>query len=106
MAIGARHITVSTSGLAHKIRDFANEGVQVNLCSLHAPNNELRSSIMKINRAFPIENSLQLLSIISKHQSPCDLEYIMLNEVNEMALNKPWNWLNCSKTSRNCHMST
>ena len=31
MAIGARHITVSTSGLAHKIRDFANEGVQVNL---------------------------------------------------------------------------
>ena len=30
LAIGARHITVSTSGLAHKIRDFANEGVQVN----------------------------------------------------------------------------
>ncbi|VTS15941.1 ribosomal RNA large subunit methyltransferase N [Streptococcus anginosus] len=41
LAIGARHITVSTSGLAHKIRDFANEGVQVNLAvSLHAPNNE------------------------------------------------------------------
>ena len=38
LAIGARHITVSTSGLAHKIRDFANEGVQVNLAvSLHAP---------------------------------------------------------------------
>ena len=56
LAIGARHITVSTSGLAHKIRDFANEGVQVNLAvSLHAPNNDLRSSIMKINRAFPIE---------------------------------------------------
>ena len=37
MAIGARHITVSTSGLAHKIREFANEGVQVNLAvSLHA----------------------------------------------------------------------
>ena len=54
LAIGARHITVSTSGLAHKIRDFANEGVQVNLAvSLHAPNNDLRSSIMKINRALP-----------------------------------------------------
>ncbi|HHV5883702.1 TPA: 23S rRNA (adenine(2503)-C(2))-methyltransferase RlmN, partial [Streptococcus agalactiae] len=40
LAIGARHITVSTSGLAHKIREFANEGVQVNLAvSLHAPNN-------------------------------------------------------------------
>lgn len=50
MAIGARHITVSISGLAHKIRDFADEGVQVNLAvSLHAPNNELRSSIMNPN---------------------------------------------------------
>ncbi len=47
MAIGARHITVSTSGLAHKIRDFANEGVQVNLAvSSHCI--ELRSSIMRI----------------------------------------------------------
>ena len=55
LAIGARHITVSTSGLAHKIRDFANEGVQVNLAvSLHAPNNDLRTSIMRINRSFPI----------------------------------------------------
>ena len=54
LAIGARHITVSTSGLAHKIRDFANEGEQVYLAvSLHAPNNDLRSSIMKINRDIP-----------------------------------------------------
>ncbi len=54
LAIGARHITVSTSGLAPKIKEFANEGVQVNLAvSLHAPNNDLRSSIMRINRSFP-----------------------------------------------------
>ena len=40
----------------HKIRDFANEGVQVNLAvSFTHPNNDLRSSIMRINRAFPIE---------------------------------------------------
>lgn len=65
LAIGARHITVSTSGLAHKIREFANEGVQVNLAvSLHAPNNELRSSIMRINRSFPLEKCLRLLNII------------------------------------------
>ena len=51
LAIGARHITVSTSGLAPKIGDFAREGVQVNLAvSLHAPNNDLRSSILRINR--------------------------------------------------------
>ena len=44
LGIGARHITVSTSGLAHKIRDFADENLQVNLAvSLHAPNDELRT---------------------------------------------------------------
>ncbi len=55
MAIRARHITVSTSGMAHKNRDFADEEIQVNIAvSLHAPNNELRSSIIMINRAFPM----------------------------------------------------
>lgn len=85
MAIGARHITVSTSGLAHKIREFANEGVQVNLAvSLHAPNNELRSSIMKINRAFPIEKLFSAIEeYIEKTNRRVTFEYIMLNEVND-----------------------
>ena len=40
-----------------KIREFADSGLQVNLAiSLHAPNNEVRTSIMRINRSFPIEN--------------------------------------------------
>ncbi len=54
--IQARHITVSTSGLVPKIREFADSGLQVNLATLHAPNNEVRTSIMRINRSFPIEN--------------------------------------------------
>lgn len=85
MAIGARHITVSTSGLAHRIRDFANEGVQVNLAvSLHAPNNELRSSIMKINRAFPIEKLFAAIEYyIETTNRRVTFEYIMLNEVND-----------------------
>lgn len=85
MAIGARHITVSTSGLAHKIRDFTNEGVQVNLAvSLHAPNNELRSSIMKINRAFPIEKLFAAIEYyIETTNRRVTFEYIMLNEVND-----------------------
>lgn len=85
MAIGARHITVSTSGLAHKIRDFADEGVQVNLAvSLHAPNNELRSSIMKINRAFPIEKLFAAIEYyIETTNRRVTFEYIMLNEVND-----------------------
>src|SRR5699024_11884839 len=57
LAIGARHITVSTSGLAHKIYEFADLGMQVNLAiSFHAPHDDWRSSIVKINRVFHLEN--------------------------------------------------
>ena len=50
LAIGARHITVSTSGLANKIVDYSKEGLQVNLAiSLHASNDETRNKIMPIN---------------------------------------------------------
>lgn len=85
LAIGARHITVSTSGLAHKIRDFANEGIQVNLAvSLHAPNNDLRSSIMRINRNFPLEKLFAAIEYyIETTNRRVTFEYIMLNEVND-----------------------
>lgn len=85
LAIGARHITVSTSGLAHRIREFANEGVQVNLAvSLHAPNNELRSSIMRINRSFPLEKLFAAIEYyIETTNRRVTFEYIMLNGVND-----------------------
>lgn len=85
LAIGARHITVSTSGLVHKIREFANEGVQVNLAvSLHAPNNELRSSIMRINRSFPLEKLFAAIEYyIETTNRRVTFEYIMLNGVND-----------------------
>lgn len=85
LAIGARHITVSTSGLAHKIREFANEGVQANLAvSLHAPNNDLRTSIMRINRSFPIEKLFSVIEYyIEKTNRRVTFEYIMLSEVND-----------------------
>lgn len=85
LAIGARHITVSTSGLAHKIREFANEGVQVNLAvSLHAPNNELRSSIMRINHSFPLEKLFAAIEYyIETTNRRVTFEYIMLNGVND-----------------------
>ena len=72
-------------GTVEKIRDFANEGVQVNLAvSLHAPNNELRSSIMKINRAFPIEKLFAAIEYyIETTNRRVTFEYIMLNEVND-----------------------
>ncbi|MGM8211550.1 23S rRNA (adenine(2503)-C(2))-methyltransferase RlmN [Virgibacillus sp. W0430] len=83
--IGARHITVSTSGLAHKIYEFADTGIQVNLAiSIHAPNNELRTKIMKINRAFPIEKLMKAVDYyLEKTNRRITYEYIMLHDVND-----------------------
>lgn len=83
--IGARHITVSTSGLAHKIYDFADTMTQVNLAiSIHAPNDELRTSIMKINRAFPLEKLMASIKYyLKKTNRRITYEYIMLKDVND-----------------------
>ncbi|KKE79257.1 23S rRNA (adenine(2503)-C(2))-methyltransferase RlmN [Bacilli bacterium] len=83
--IGARHITVSTSGLAHKIYEFADTDIQVNLAvSLHAPNNELRTSIMKINKAFPLEKLMPAIKYyLEKKNRRITYEYIMLKDVND-----------------------
>ena len=55
LAIGARHITVSTCGLIPKIKEFMNENLQVNLAiSLHAPNDEIRNKIMPVNKAYSL----------------------------------------------------
>ncbi|HLR81007.1 MAG TPA: 23S rRNA (adenine(2503)-C(2))-methyltransferase RlmN [Bacillota bacterium] len=85
LSIGARHITVSTSGLVHKIYDFADTGLQVNLAiSLHAPNNELRTKIMKINRAFSIEQLMEAVDYyIENMNRRITFEYIMLKGVND-----------------------
>ncbi len=85
LAIGPRHITVSTSGLADKIREFADTNLQVNLAvSLHAPNNELRTRIMKINRAIPIDKLMQSIDYyLEKTNRKITLEYILLKDVND-----------------------
>ncbi len=56
IGIGARKITVSTVGLVPQMRRFAEEGLQVGLAvSLHAANNELRTSLVPVNKQHPIE---------------------------------------------------
>lgn len=58
--IGARHITVSTSGIIPKIYKFADEGLQINFAiSLHAANTELRSKLMPINKAYKLEELMK-----------------------------------------------
>ena len=85
LAIAARRITVSTSGLAEKIYEFADTNLQANLAiSLHAPTNELRTRIMKINRAFPIEKIMQAVDYyVKKTNRRITLEYILLKDLND-----------------------
>lgn len=85
LSIGARHITVSTSGLAHKIYEFADTNLQVNLAiSLHAPNDELRTRIMKVNRGIPLEQLMQAVDYyVEKTNRRITFEYILLKDVND-----------------------
>ena len=60
--IGARHITVSTSGIVPKIYKFADENLQINFAiSLHAPNNEIRGKLMPINRAYSLPKLMEAI---------------------------------------------
>ncbi len=85
LQIGARHITVSTCGIVPRIYDFAQEKIQANLAiSLHAPNNTIRNQIMRINRAFPIDEVIKASKDyfeITKRR--VTFEYILLKGVND-----------------------
>ena len=83
--IGARHITVSTSGIVPKIYDFANEKIQINFAvSLHAPTNELRSKIMPVNRAYNIDKLMEALKYYQKTTNRrITFEYGLMGKVND-----------------------
>ncbi len=85
LEIGARHITVSTSGIVPKIVKFSEEPKQVNLAiSLHAPNNAIRSKLMKINKTYPIEQLIQAArDYIAKTNRRVTFEYILLEDIND-----------------------
>ncbi len=83
--LGSRHITVSTCGLVPKIKEFMKLPYQVNLAiSLHAPNNEIRDTIMPINKAYPIEVLMETLNeYIKMTNRRVTFEYILLDGVND-----------------------
>ncbi len=85
LAIAARRITVSTSGLIDKIYEFTDLNLQVNLAiSLHGPNNDIRTQIMRINSTFPIEKIMQAVDYyLEKTNRRVTLEYILLKDVND-----------------------
>ena len=85
IGLGSRHITISTCGIIPKIKEFMHHGKQVNLAiSLHAPNDTLRSKIMPINRAYPLEELIMTVrEYISVTNRRVTFEYILLRDVND-----------------------
>ncbi len=89
LAIGARHITVSTCGLIPKVKEFSNFPLQINLAvSLHAPTDELRNMIMPINKVYPLDELIKALKeYIKKTNRRLTFEYILLEGVNDSTKN-------------------
>lgn len=85
IALGSRHITVSTCGIIPKIKEFTNYDKQVNLAiSLHAPNNEIRSRLMNVNKAYKIEELMSCVKdYIKETNRRVTFEYIMLKGIND-----------------------
>lgn len=83
--IGARHISVSTSGLVPGIYKLAEENIQCTLSiSLHATNNEKRSSMMPVNNAYPIEELIKACKdYIAKTNRRISFEYALAKDNND-----------------------
>ena len=87
LAIGSRHITVSTCGLVPKIEDFSNLNLQVNLAlSLHGATDEVRNKIMPVNKVYNVDTVIDSIKkYITKTNRRVTIEYVMLNMVNDYA---------------------
>ncbi len=85
LAIGARHITVSTCGIVPKIYEFSELDLQINLAiSLHAPSDEVRNKIMPINRAYPLSELIPALkAYLDKTNRRITFEYVLLSGIND-----------------------
>lgn len=85
LEIGARHITVSACGIVPKIKEFADEKLQINLAiSLHAPTDEIRNKIMPINKKYPISELIEAIKYyLSKTNRRITIEYLMLKDLND-----------------------
>lgn len=83
--IGMRHISLSTCGLVPKIKDLAERDLQLTLSvSLHAPDNETRSRIMPVNRAYPVETLIAACrEYFEKTGRRISFEYAMIRDVND-----------------------
>lgn len=85
MAIGQRHISLSTCGIVPRILELADKDLQITLSvSLHACDNETRSAIMPINRKYPIEDLIKACKYyIKKTNRRISFEYTLIHGVND-----------------------
>jgi 23S rRNA (adenine2503-C2)-methyltransferase len=85
VGIGARHITISTSGVVPRIRDLAEQTLQVRLAiSLHGATDEVRQKIMPINRRFNIASLMDACAYYrQRKRQRITFEYILIDQVND-----------------------
>jgi 23S rRNA (adenine2503-C2)-methyltransferase len=85
LGLASRSITVSTVGIVPQVRRFAAWAGQANLAiSLHAPNDELRSSLVPYNRYFPIADLMAAVrEYITDSRRRVSFEYVLLRGVND-----------------------
>jgi len=83
--LGARHITISTCGVVPGIERLASEGIQFELSvSLHAPDDELRSSLMPVNRRWPTDSLLEACAAYTRAtKRVITFEYTVIAGVND-----------------------
>lgn len=83
--LGARHISVSTSGIVPGIQDLADFEVPVRLSvSLHAPNDALRSKLMPVNRKYPLARLVEAMRYYKRRTGErITIEYVLLEGVND-----------------------
>jgi 23S rRNA (adenine2503-C2)-methyltransferase len=85
LAVGARKITLSTSGLIPGIRRLAGEGLQVELSvSLHAPDDATRARLMPVNRKYPLADLIETCAEYTRQtQRIITFEYTLIGGVND-----------------------
>jgi 23S rRNA (adenine2503-C2)-methyltransferase len=85
IGIGARHITISTSGLVPQIRKLAEQPLQIRLAvSLHGASDEVRSRIMPVNRKYNLSTLLEACRYFtSRKKQRITFEYILIEEIND-----------------------
>lgn len=85
LGLGYRNITLSTSGIVPGMYQLAEEGMPISLSvSLHAPNQELRSEIMPINRKYPLKDVVAAAkNYADKTKRRVTYEYILIDQLND-----------------------